>query len=75
MGNGIDITQWDCIDQPNLLWTLEEAGNGYFFIKSKKSGKCLHVNHGSKKDGADITQWDCVNQDNLLWTIRLQDIP
>jgi hypothetical protein len=65
--NGAKITQWQCVDQPNVLWRKINAGNGYFKLQAKHSGKCAQVNGASQNNGADITQWDCVNQNNVLW--------
>jgi hypothetical protein len=69
IGNGVAATQWQCVDQNNVKWKLEQApgGNGYYFIKNKFSDKCLQVNEASLANGAPITQWDCVNQNNVKW--------
>src|SRR6185295_5648873 len=68
--NGARVSQWDCLHQDNVRWTLEAAGDGAYFVKAKHSGKCLQVSGASRENGAPITQWDCVNQDNVKWTLE-----
>jgi hypothetical protein len=66
-GNGDGITQWDCVNAPNLTVEKTPADQGYFFLKFQHSGKCVHLHGGSSANGAPITQWDCINQPNLKW--------
>ncbi|MBD2199974.1 MULTISPECIES: RICIN domain-containing protein [Calothrix] len=70
-GNGVPITQYECVDQPNLQWKLEKASGepGYYFIRSRWSGRCAQVVELVQQNGAAITQWDCVNQDNVKWSL------
>jgi hypothetical protein len=46
--NGAAITQWDCQrDRPHFHWKLEvaedKAGDRYYYIVNRASGKCMHV--------------------------------
>jgi hypothetical protein len=67
--NGANITQWECVDQPNVQWQMVQTKEpGYFFLKARHSGKCAHVHGGGNANGANITQWDCVEQDNVKWS-------
>jgi hypothetical protein len=69
-GNGDPITQWDCVDQPNVQWRIEPSPTpGYYFIKARHSDKCAHQHGGTYENGDPITQWDCVNQANVKWRI------
>jgi hypothetical protein len=63
------ISQWDCVNQDNVKWSLVSVGNGYYFIKAKHSGKCAQVNGASQSNGAVISQWDCVDQNNVKWRL------
>ena len=65
--NSVPITQWECIDQANVKWREEPLGNGYSYIRSEQTDKCLHQHGGTNKNGGAITQWDCVNQPNVQW--------
>jgi len=66
-GNGDRITQWDCVNQPNVKLEKISAGDGYFFLKFAHSGKCVHLHGASAENGAAITQWECIDQPNLKW--------
>ncbi len=74
-GNGADIIQWTCHDQPNTLWGIVPAENsfGIYYLKAKNSRKCAVVRNASEQDGADIIQWTCHNQPNTLWEISEVD--
>lgn len=66
--NGANITQWNCVDKPNVQWQFVPANEpGYFFMKARHSGKCAHVDGGGNANGTNITQSDCVDQDNVKW--------
>lgn len=65
--NSAGITQWDCVQQDNVKWTVVDAGGGFFFIKAKHSNKCMQVADASTANGGVVTQWDCVAQDNVKW--------
>ena len=64
-GNGDRITQWDCVNQPNVKLEEVSAGDGYVFLKFQHSGKCVHQQGATQGNGDPITQWDCVNQPNV----------
>lgn len=66
-GNGDPITQWDCLNQPNVKLEKIPADNGFFFLKFAHSRKCVSLHGGAKENGTVITQWECVNQPNLKW--------
>jgi len=51
-----DVRQWTYGNGPNQHWFLEYADNGYFFIRSRWSGKYLEVEGGSGTAGANIQQ-------------------
>jgi hypothetical protein len=66
--NGANITQSQCVDQPNVQWQFVPANDPeYFFLKARHSRKCAHVHGSSKGNGANITQSNCVDEDNLKW--------
>jgi hypothetical protein len=71
LGNGVPVTQWQCVNQNNVKWQLVPVPGevGYYFFKVKFSDKCAQVNGLSQQNGAAITQWDCVNQDNVKWRL------
>jgi len=61
-GNGDRITQWECVNQPNVKVERIPAGDGHVFLKFQHSGKCVHQHGATQGNGDPITQWDCVNQ-------------
>src|SRR5829696_6334883 len=65
--NGARISQWECVNQPNVRWRKRGADRGYFYLQNINSNKCAQVAGASKDNGAPITQWDCVNQANVHW--------
>jgi ricin-type beta-trefoil lectin protein len=68
--NGAKISQWDCVDQPNVHWRKVHLGDGQFYLMVRHSGKCAQVVEASHANGAAVTQWDCVNQRNVKWRQR-----
>jgi hypothetical protein len=64
-GNGDRITQWDCVNQPNVKVEVLPAGGNFHFLRFQHSGKCVHQHGGTQGNGDAITQWDCVNQPNV----------
>jgi hypothetical protein len=66
--NGGAITQWDCVDQPNVKLEIIPVG-GYNFLRFQHSGKCVHQHGGTQANGDAITQWDCMYQPNVLWKL------
>jgi len=69
--NGANISQYDCVNYDNVIWSWVEVGSGYVFLKAKHSGKCAQVDGASQANGANISQWDCVDQDNVKWGLKL----
>ena len=68
--NGARISQWQCLQQPNVLWHRQDGGDGYFFLQAKHSGKCAMVFRGAQNNGAGIGQWACdlgARPANFLW--------
>jgi hypothetical protein len=70
-GDGDRITQWDCVDEPNVKVQKVPAGDDTFFLKFWHSGKCVHLHGGYPANGTPITQWQCLNLPNVKW--REQD--
>jgi hypothetical protein len=68
--NGANISQWDCVNQPNVHWRKMQLGDGRFYLVARHSGKCAQVSGASHANGAHITQWDCVDQRNVKWRQR-----
>jgi hypothetical protein len=63
--NGATAVQWGLnpahIDLPgyydNHKFQLIDAGDGYWFLRAKHSGKYLGINNVSKDNGATAVQW------------------
>ncbi len=72
--NGADLVQYhtkggNTAANDNQRFRLVDAGNGYFNIIAKHSGKALHVNSGSSSDNAQIKQWSNNNYDWYKWQL------
>jgi hypothetical protein len=60
--NNVLVTQWRCIVQPNVQWSINYVGsNNYVWIKNAASDKCLRVKEASLEEYAPIVQYDCNN--------------
>jgi Ricin-type beta-trefoil lectin domain len=67
--NGVALTQWDCADRSNSRWRARAASDGYVFLMSEASGKCINLHDGTKSDGETITQWDCAKRPDMMWKL------
>jgi hypothetical protein len=67
--NGAALLQWDCIDRPNGRWRSRIASDGYMFLVSEASGKCINLHDGTRSDGEAITQWDCAQRPDMMWKL------
>lgn len=67
--DGNNIIQWGT--GANLVehWFFEYAGNGYFCIRSRWSGKYLDISGPSTANGASIVQWSGLNRFSQQWRL------
>ena len=83
--NDATISQWDCLQQPNVLWHFRGGPPGGFFnLEASHSGKCASVLYKrsgvviNQNNGTPILQWDCQysspdsDRTDYLW--RQQDV-
>jgi hypothetical protein len=72
--NGALITQWDCLDQDNILWTKVFVDGHHFMLQNKNSGQCAVVGPSwtgtPGVNGTPIVQGDCTKQDNTSWITK-----
>jgi len=61
LSDGGNVAQWDNANGVNQQWFFEYVTNGYFYIRSRWSGKYLEVDSASTANGANIRQFS-------LWT-------
>ena len=57
----------------NEQWYFQYAGDGYYYIISRHSGKCLEVSGGSTEEGAPIIQNIINGSDQQLWRLLPPD--
>ena len=57
-------------DVPSQKWTLEDAGEGHFFIMNNMTGKVLEVEGASMDSGSSIIQSTKNNGTNQQWEIE-----
>src|ERR1041385_1142279 len=65
--NGSPITQWNQVTSPNLQWTFAPTSNGYYQIKSVKSGLDVVVKSASTTAGAPLIQWSFGSSGDDQW--------
>ena len=51
------------------VWNFEYAGNGYYYIINKNSGKALDIPGGSTQEDTQPIQWDVNRNRNQQWNV------
>ena len=70
--DGTTITQYGYPGNAVEHWYFEYAGNGYFYIHSRWSNKCVSVSGGDVTAGAPIVQRSCSGDPDQLWQLESQ---
>lgn len=65
--DGTPLHQWSYNGQKPQQFTLEDAGGGYFHIKSGIGGKYVHVQNVSSKPEAAAHLWTGKGHDGTKW--------
>ena len=63
--NGEIVDAWDSTASSNQQWFFDYSGNGWFYIRSRESAKCLEISSG----GTRIDQWDVTGTLNQQWRL------
>ncbi|MEO3830280.1 RICIN domain-containing protein [Actinomadura sp. B10D3] len=68
--DGRNVWQYECNGSTGQQWKPEKKAGGYW-LKSRRSDKCLAVDAGSPAPGANVSQWSCTDPiaDEQLWNI------
>lgn len=56
---GDAVTQWSCVDQPNVRLEKIPMGGGYFLLRFQHSGLCLSIENEASSNGTPIIQQAC----------------
>jgi hypothetical protein len=67
LDDGGNIIVWDDSKGTNQQWYLEYAADGWFYIRSRYSAKCLEIASSSTAIGANIQQGEKDGAANQLW--------
>lgn len=67
LDDGANIQQWTDTKGTNQQWYLDYAGDGWFYIRSRHSAKCLEVASPYTTSGASIQQRDKSGAANQQW--------
>jgi hypothetical protein len=65
LDNGGNIDAWDSAAGANQQWYFDYAGDGWFYIRSRQSAKCIEVT----ADGLNTDQWDVTGSANQQWRL------
>ncbi len=65
--NGTRIQSYVCNSTDGQRFYLENAGDGYYYIKHKTSNKCLDVSNGQTANGTKIQLYTCNNTTSQKW--------
>ena len=79
-GSQLDVNNWSTSNGGGIIlysgskganeqWYFQYAGDGYYYIFSRHSGKCLEVSSGSSVDGAAIQQNAFTGDDRQQWRL------
>jgi aqualysin 1 len=66
---GASVTQFPCHGEAHQLFSLHDAGGGYYRVQAAHSGQCLDVYGGGQEAGARIAQFPCHGGDNQLFSL------
>ena len=61
------IQAYVCNSTDGQRFYLEDAGNGYYYIKHKTSNKCIDVAAGQTANGTNIQLFTCNNSNSQKW--------
>ena len=75
LGNGVKVAQWEYLNGSNQHWYLDYAGDGWFYVCSRWSAKCLEVDAASTSAGATIQQWQNEGQEHQQWRLLPMGAP
>ncbi|MCE4566623.1 RICIN domain-containing protein [Maribellus sp. CM-23] len=62
LDNGGNIIVWDDTKGANQQWFLDYAGDGWFYIRSRHSAKCLNVD-----ESGNVVQWEKTGEASQQW--------
>jgi len=68
--DGANLNIWTYLATNYQQWKFEDAGEGYYRIVARHSGKCVDVSGVSTADGADIIQWSCHGGTNQMFLLE-----
>lgn len=73
--DGRNVWQYDCNGGDGQKWKPEKKAGGYW-LKSKRSDKCLALSDSSAAPGASAVQWTCQDPvaNDQLWNITAQKL-
>ncbi len=67
LSNNAGIIVWDDVKGGNQQWYLQYIEDGWFYIRSRHSAKCVEIANGLITDGAKVQQYDMDGDLNQQW--------
>lgn len=64
------LVQWPRTHAQTQQWDIEDAGNGYVYVKSAATGLTLDIDGGRARDGARVITSRPAGGDSQLWKIE-----
>lgn len=68
--NGANVQVWTYEKVPQQKFMITYNGDGYYTVRSLKSGKVLDVANGNGTDGANVQQFDRNSTNAQKWIIK-----
>lgn len=67
LDKGTNIIVWDDAKGGNQQWYLDYVEDGWFYIRSRHSNLCLHVQGAGTANDANIIQWEPLGGSHQQW--------
>jgi hypothetical protein len=64
--NGEKARNWDCWNDPGMVYVLDDAGSGTFRLRHELYGQCLYT---QAWNGASVHNWGCWNDPNMRFQL------
>jgi hypothetical protein len=64
------VVQWPRSHAQTQLWDIEDARNGYVYVKSAATGMVMDIDGGRARDGARVVTSQPAGRDSQVWKIE-----
>jgi hypothetical protein len=65
--NGANAYDWDCWNDPAMVYVIDDAGGGLVRLRHEQTGQCLY---GINQNGAFLYNWGCWSDPNMAFVLE-----